>query len=101
MLRNVLLGLGGSLFAIGLTGVLAAHYVPGIVSMVWGAILVFGIVYERYVYKTIVDKIPPGKGWNRTAERFVDEKSGRVITVYVKAYTGERAYVAEALGKVV
>ncbi len=41
------------------------------------------------------DKVPAGTGWKRTSERFIDDKSGRTITVYVKPFTGERAYVAE------
>jgi hypothetical protein len=65
--------------------------------MIWGVIIVFAILYERYGYKKVVDKIPAGKGWNRTSERFIDDKTGRTITVYVKPITGERAYVAENL----
>ena len=97
MLRNILLALGGTLIAGGLVAIIGGTYAPAIVAMVWGGILVFGILYERYVYKAIVDKIPAGKGWNRTSERFIDDKTGRTITVYVKPITGERAYVAENL----
>ena len=99
MLRNVVLTLGGALIVGGIMGMLAGAAGPGIVSLVWGAVLVFGIVYERYAYKTIVDKVPAGTGWTRTAERFIDDKTGRTVTVYVKPFTGERAYVAEQLGQ--
>jgi hypothetical protein len=97
MLRNGVLALGASLIAFGLMGLMAGAYGPAIICMVWGAILVFGIIYERVAYKTIVDKAPVGAGWARTTERFVDEKSGRTITVYVKSLSGERAYVAEPI----
>jgi len=99
MLRNVLLALGGSLIAAGLTGLLSGKIVPGAVAMVWGAVLVFGIIYERYVYKTIVEKVPVGPKWVRTTERFIDDKTGRTVTVYTKPLTGERVYVAETLGQ--
>ncbi len=94
MLRNVLVTLGGMLILGGVTGIFGGYRGPGIVALVWGAILVFGIVYEHYYYKKIVDR-PPGTDWLRTTERFVDTKSGKTVTVYVKPITGERAYVAE------
>lgn len=97
MLRNIVLGLGGVLLATGVVALIGGAYGFGAVCLIWGAILVFGIIYERVAYKTIVDKVPEGKGWTRTNERFIDDKSGRTITVYVKPLTGERAYVAEAL----
>ena len=97
MLRNFVVALGGALFLTGVMGLFASVWGPSIVLMVWGAILVAGILYERYAYKKIVDVPPTGKGWTRTNERFVDDKSGRTITVYVKPITGERAYVAEKL----
>jgi hypothetical protein len=95
MLRNIVLVLGGTLLASGLVAAINGAFGMAAFCIVWGAILVFGIVYERYAYKTIVDKVPAGKGWTRTDERFVDEKSGRTVTVHVKTFSGERAYVAE------
>ncbi len=95
MLRNAVLTIGAAMI---LTGGITLFSGPSgfaIFCLVWGAILVFGIIYERYGYKSIVDKVPDGKGWTRTAERFIDDKSGKTITVYVKPITGERAYVAE------
>ncbi|MDE2181861.1 MAG: hypothetical protein KGJ78_02445 [Alphaproteobacteria bacterium] len=99
MLRNALLGLGGSLIAAGIVVLIAGNTPPAMVCLVWGAILVFGIVYERYAYKTIVDRVPAGKDWSRTTERFIDEKTGKTVTVYIKPLTGERAYVAEPEGQ--
>jgi len=98
MLRNAVLAVGGVLLATGLVALIGGAYGAAAFCIVWGAILVFGIVYERVAYKTIVDKVPAGSGWRRTAERFVDDKSGRTVTVYFKPLTGERAYVAEQSG---
>jgi len=95
MLRNILLALGATLIAAGLVAFIGGSFAPSLVAMVWGAILVFGILYERYVYKTIVDKPPTAKNWVKTTERFVDDKTGKTVTVYYNTLTGERAYVAE------
>ena len=95
MLRNILLVAGGAMIVSGVMALLAGSWGTAAFLLVWGAILTFGIIYERYVYKTILDRLPDGKGWTRTNERFVDDKSGRMVTVYVKPLTGERAYVAE------
>ena len=95
MLRNILLALGATLIAAGLVALIGGSFAPSVVAMVWGAILVFGILYERYVYKTIVDKPPTAKNWVKTTERFVDDKTGKTVTVYYNTLTGERAYVAE------
>jgi hypothetical protein len=97
MLRNVLLTLGGAMLVSGVTALIGGNYGLAAFLIVWGAILVFGILYERYAYKTILTGLPGGKGWTRTPERFIDPKSGKTVTVYVKPITGERAYVAEAL----
>jgi len=97
MLRNIVLVAGGAMFVTGVMGLFAGAWGMASFFIVWGAIFVFGIVYERYAYKNIIDTPPDGKGWTRSNERFVDTKSGRTITVYVKPITGERAYVAEQL----
>ncbi len=97
MLRNIVLVLGGAMFASGAMALWAGSYPAAILLMIWGAMFVFGIIYERYAYKKILDRLPDGKGWTRTLERFVDPKTRRIVTVYVKPITGERAYVAETL----
>lgn len=99
MLRNMVLTLGATLIATAAIVALSGNFTFALFCAVWGVILVFGILYERYAYKTIVDKAPDGKGWSRTNERFIDPKSGRTVTVYVKPLSGERAYVAEKLGE--
>ena len=95
MLRNILLALGATLIAAGLVALIGGSFAPSVVAMVWGAILVFGILYERYVYKTVVDTPPAGKNWVKTTERFVDDKTGKTVTVHYNTLSGERVYVAE------
>ena len=95
MLRNILLALGGTLIAGGLVALIGGAFAPSAVAIVWGAILVFGILYERYVYKTVVAQPPSGKNWVRTTERFVDDKTGKTVTVHYNTLSGERIYVAE------
>ena len=95
MLRNILLALGATLIAAGLVALIGGSFAPSVVAMVWGAILVFGILYERYVYKTVVDAPPVGKNWVKTTERFVDDKTGKTVTVHYNTLSGERVYVAE------
>lgn len=97
MLRNALLTIGAALLLSAAMAALSGHYGGALVMGVWGAVLVGGIIYERVAYKTILDHLPKGAGWTRTPERFRDEASGRIVTVYVKPLTGERAYVAEGL----
>jgi hypothetical protein len=93
MLRNVLLALGGTLVAAGLVGIWGGIYAPSAVAIIWGGMMVFAIIYERTVYKTLVDQPPVGKYWIETTERFVDEKSGKTVKVYYNTLTGERSYV--------
>ncbi|MDE2135412.1 MAG: hypothetical protein KGM97_07830 [Alphaproteobacteria bacterium] len=95
MLRNILLALGATLFAVGLVALLGGAFGPSLVAMVWGAVLVFGILYERYIYKAVVAKPPAGKNWVKTTERFIDDKTGKPVTVHYNTMTGERAYVSE------
>lgn len=92
MLRNVITALGGFLFAGGLFAWLAGGAGPA--AMILGAVLVLAILFERVIYKPNT-KAPPGPGWVKTAERFVDDETGKPVTVYVKPDTGERSYVED------
>jgi hypothetical protein len=93
MLRLVL-----GLIALGLLACGAVLWVIGFagawVFIVWGAILFLALVYERFRYKTIAPA-KPGPGWVKTAERFVDDETGKPVTVYLQPQTGERMYVEE------
>ena len=64
---------------------------PALIS----GVLVLVLLIERYIYKPIVT-VSPGTGWDKTAERFVDPRSGRSVAVYFNPTTGQRRYVAEA-----
>jgi hypothetical protein len=37
----------------------------------------------------------PGPGWEATGERFIDDETGRAVTVYIERASGERRYVNE------
>jgi hypothetical protein len=99
MLRSIVLGLGVLMLAGGVIALAAGGTPAGIPAIVLGALLVLGIVCERVVYKKVAEQAPLGPGWKRTAERFVEDETGRTVTVYVKPATGERAYVADSTGK--
>ncbi len=94
MLRKVLIGLAILCIAGGLIAILASASGGGWGALVFGVLLLLGTVYERVRYKT-VESGAPGPGWERTSERFVDEESGKTITVYVRPETGERRYVED------
>jgi len=64
------------------------------VPVIWAVIVVAGIVFERYRYKPLEVGLP-GPGWERTGERFVDDDTGRTVTVYLQKETGERQYVRD------
>jgi hypothetical protein len=90
MLRTVL-------FAIGVTLLIVASFNgwPAIPAAVLGAVLTLALLFERYLYKPIQPE-PPGPGWEQTAERFIDPRTGQSITVYFNPRTGERRYVSAA-----
>ena len=56
--------------------------------------ILIGTVFDRVIYKK-TQALPPGAGWVRTPERFVDDATGKPITVYVQPASGERQYVEE------
>jgi hypothetical protein len=93
-LRSFVIGVGVVCFAIGVVVLSAGGAPPSVVFMIWGAVLVGAVVFERVRYKPVEDK-SPGPGWTRTTERFVDEETGKIVTVYVQPESGERAYVQE------
>ena len=57
------------------------------------ALVIAGLLVERWRYKRL-GAAPPGPGWERTGERFVDPETGRLVTVWFHPATGERRYVA-------
>lgn len=56
---------------------------------VFGVLILIGTFFEgRYRASRAT-----GSGWQRTAERFVDPVSGKIVEVRYNPKTGERAYV--------
>ena len=95
MLRSVVVSLGALAAVAGAAILVAGGPLPfAIWLLAVGLIVIVGIVYERVRYKTLGRK-RPGPGWQRTAERFVDPESGKMVTVYFRSSDGERMYVEE------
>jgi hypothetical protein len=94
MLRSVLLLLSLAALGVGAFCLIVGADPPAFTLLIWGAILLAAIVYERFRYKPLAAS-PPGAGWERTNERFVDPDSGRTVTVYLQPGSGERQYVEE------
>jgi hypothetical protein len=93
MLRSLLIGFAVLSLA-GAAVALALGAVPSALMLgAWGVILLIGTLYERIHYKPVLDARP--KGAVRTDERFVDEATGKPVTVYIDPVTGERSYVQE------
>jgi hypothetical protein len=93
MLRAVLLIIAGVALAIGATGI-AGRAGFGWPIFFWGVVLAAGVLYERFRYKPL-SRETPGPDWEKTTERFVNEETGRTVTVYIRKDTGERQYVEE------
>ncbi|MEO8884027.1 MAG: hypothetical protein ABI377_11545 [Devosia sp.] len=92
MLRNAVIVFGAILFAIGIIGTVWVGP-AALVYAVMGALLLAGTLYERIRYKPI-EPVAPGPGWEVTGERFVDNETGKLVTVYIQRRTGERKYVS-------
>ena len=93
MLRSLLIGLGVLSLA-GAAIALALGAIPSALMLgAWGVILLVGTLYERIRYKPVLETRP--KSAVRTDERFIDETTGKPVTVYIDPVTGERSYVQE------
>lgn len=93
MLRNLLV-LSGALLGAGGIGLLAAGEPSGFALIIFGGLVLMGTLYERIYYKRTEGKAP-GARFQRTAERFVDDETGKTVTVWIDPATGERAYIAD------
>jgi hypothetical protein len=84
----------GALFAAGALALATLRCFPAAGMLAgWALILLVGLLIERWRYKRL-DSNRPGPEWVATHERFVDPETGRLVTVYYRASTGERRYVA-------
>jgi hypothetical protein len=91
MLRSILIAIGALAFLCGAVA-LYAGVDAAWVGVFWGAIVVLSLVFERVRYKPI-ERSAPGSGWTKTQERFIDDKTGEAVTVWVDPSSGERKYV--------
>ena len=94
MLRNVLMVLSVAALGIGVLFLFLRQDPPAYTLLIWGAILLAAVLYERFRYKPL-EQAAPSDGWQRTSERFVDPDSGKTVTVYLQPGSGERQYVEE------
>jgi uncharacterized membrane protein HdeD (DUF308 family) len=93
-MRKGVLIIGALVFILGVAALASGIIARSFVFIFWGAVLVLSLIFERFRYKRLRSK-SPGPGWQRTAERFVDDETGETVTVYIQPETGERAYVKE------
>ncbi|NIJ65236.1 hypothetical protein FHR20_002198 [Sphingomonas leidyi] len=55
-------------------------------------VLLLGTLFERFHYRGADGPFDPA-GWHPTTERFRDEETGRLVTIWFNPATGERRYV--------
>jgi len=92
-LRGALYALGGLAVA-GAVALALFGCGPAAIGLAgWALVLVVGLLIERWRYKPLTERAP-GPDWTATDERFVDPETGKVVTVYFHAASGERRYVA-------
>lgn len=92
--RVVGVGIGLLMMAGGLAALFWGGVAPALVFTFEGLVIVIGVAFERATYKTLEPR-PLSPGWTRTPERFIDDATGKRVTVYVQPATGERKYVNE------
>lgn len=92
-LRIALYAAGGVLSAGAALLALAGWFAPAAWLFIWAAVIVLGLVVERWRYKPLGLR-PPGPDWQDTGERFVDPETGKTVAVYFHPGSGERRYIA-------
>ena len=93
MLRNVIIGLSAAALVGGVLGMAYGGFPAGIVLIVWGVLGLIGTLYERFRYKPLEATAPLGD-WEETDEKFIDDETGKTVTVFIERRTGERKYVS-------
>jgi hypothetical protein len=94
MLRATVLAIGVALLATGAILCRVGVRVPGIESLVFGAVVVRGLVFERWRYQN--KNAAQDGDWEPTCERFVDPETGRNVRVLYNPHNGERRYETSA-----
>ena len=89
MLRDLIQGFT-ILFLVG-AAILTALVPSAWPCLLMAGVLAVGVFYERTLARG--GGAPRGVGWAPTAERFRDEESGAMVTVWFNEKTGERRYV--------
>lgn len=90
MLRTFILVIAMLLFT---AAVIGAVIDPAVwPTLIAAAVVLAGILFEQRRYGASQAR-PTGGGWRETSERFVDDASGRPVTVWYHDATGERRYV--------
>jgi len=90
MLRTFILVIAMLLFT---AAVIGAVIDPAVwPTLIAAAVVLAGILFERRRYGASQGR-PTGGGWRETSERFVDDASGRPVTVWYHDATGARRYV--------
>ena len=89
-LRDAVAGVAAILFALALAGV--AFDVTRWPLLIPMGLLLTGTLFERARYGG-AGSMPAEPGWVRTNEQFIDDASGRVMTVWFNPTTGQRRYV--------
>jgi hypothetical protein len=92
-LRAALYAIGGLFAAGAVLLALLACFAAAFWLAVWAAVLIVGLLIERWRYQPLAAR-PPGPDWQTTGERFVDPETGKLVTVYFHPATGERRYIA-------
>jgi hypothetical protein len=92
ILRNVVI-IGAGLIAFGAL-IAVANAPESWPILIMAGLLVVGTVFERVHYRGSEAQHGTGQ-WQITAERFNDDASGRLVTVWFNATTGERRYVEQ------
>jgi len=81
-----------------LLALLAAVVVTVIAPPAWPFLLCAGLLAAGVFFERTLSRgggAPRGAGWAPTAERFRDDESGAMVTVWFNAQTGERRYVED------
>ena len=90
MLRALVLMFGCLLAGVGAALCLAGVKSPGLEALIFGAVLVCAVLFERWRYGRL-EKTPTGE-WQATGERFSDPQTGLNVEVFYNPHTGERRY---------
>jgi hypothetical protein len=64
----------------------------GFAAFFFGGLLLLGTIFERVIYKP-VERGRLGGDWQETTERFIDETTGELVTVWLDPKSGERKYI--------